>query len=51
MIRGGLFAMTLFNFLKPMLPVRHLDTLEQCAMLARLDWAKELVGYLHACDQ
>ena len=47
MICGGLFAMTLFNFLKPMLPVRHLDTVERCATLARLDWAKELVDYLY----
>ena len=47
MIHGGLFVMMLFNLLKPLLPVKHLDTLDRCATLARLDWAKELVGYLH----
>ena len=44
MIRGGPFAMMLFSSLKPMLPVRHLDTLDQCAMFERLGLAKELVN-------
>ena len=43
MTHGEQFAMMLFRVLKPMLPVRHLDTPEQCAMFARLDSAKELV--------
>ena len=44
MAHGELFVTMLFRILKPMLPVKHLDTLEQCAMFVRLDSAKELVA-------